>query len=486
MFIGMLDAGYSSYTSLKVFDSVRNNNQVLDSWDFVSREAAVADNDAHGTACFSTIAANIPGQFVGTAPKASFLLYRTEEAATEYPIEEHNWVCGAERVDSAGGDVISSSLGYTTFDNAAFNHTYADMNGNSTTAAIGADLAAKKGILVVNAAGNDGDKPWNYLSTPADGDSVLAVGAVTTAGVVAGFSSYGPSSDGQTKPDVASVGAGTIVAFTNNTFGGNNGTSFACPNMAGLATCLWQGFPEFNNIKILNALRQAGSIFNTPNDRIGYGIPDVKKAVLNLLKDFATSNASVSSCRTVINWTSKDVSAMNYVLERKAPGDVNYKIVGTQSGSGAVFTTRSYQFTDTLINVQSGQISYRIKQVIDTAAASFMADYIDTVSVNLTSSCIATAIDPITNNNDIILSPNPAGNEAFLRITTNNPIQKITLKIVNAAGQVVFINHYSKNFGAATFSISLAALASGKYEALIYDGEKLMATKTLVKLSGRK
>jgi len=144
MIIGMLDAGYNNYTSLSAFDSVNANGQVLGVYDFVDHDNSVVEDNAHGMECFSIIAANIPGQFVGSGPKALFYLFRTEDVNSEYPIEEHNWVCGAERADSAGADVISSSLGYTTFDNAAFNHTYADMNGRTTMAAIGATIAARK------------------------------------------------------------------------------------------------------------------------------------------------------------------------------------------------------------------------------------------------------------------------------------------------------------------------------------------------------
>ncbi|HUC82713.1 MAG TPA: S8 family serine peptidase, partial [Flavisolibacter sp.] len=212
MIIGLLDGGFRNYTSLRAFDSANLNGQVLGTYDFVARETSVVEDDAHGMQCFSIIAANIPGQFVGTAPKASFYLFRSEDGASEYPIEEHNWVCAAERLDSAGGDMISSSLGYSNLmSNPAFDHTYAEMDGNTTIAARGADLAAKKGVLVVNAAGNDGTGSFRYIATPADGDSVMAVGAVTAAGISAGFSSYGPSSDGQVKPDVASVGVATIL-----------------------------------------------------------------------------------------------------------------------------------------------------------------------------------------------------------------------------------------------------------------------------------
>src|SRR5574338_416904 len=159
MQIALLDAGFTNYTTLHAFDSINTNGQVLGTWDFVSGNPDVNDHN-HGMECLSIISANIPGQFIGKAPKASFYLYRTEDAATEYPIEEHNWACGAERADSAGTDVISTSLGYTQFDNSTFNHTYADMNGKTTMAAIAATMAARKGILVFAANGNDGNDSW--------------------------------------------------------------------------------------------------------------------------------------------------------------------------------------------------------------------------------------------------------------------------------------------------------------------------------------
>ena len=158
MQIAMLDNGFNNYTSpnFHAFDSANANNQVLGTWDFVAHEQNVSNDGTHGMSCFSTIVADIPGQFVGKAPRASFWLYQTEDNASEYPIEELNWSCGAEAADSSGADVISTSLGYTTFDNPSLNHTYADMNGNTTMAAIAADLAAKKGLLVFVAVGNSG------------------------------------------------------------------------------------------------------------------------------------------------------------------------------------------------------------------------------------------------------------------------------------------------------------------------------------------
>ena len=390
MQIAMLDNGFNNYLALKAFDSINAEGRVLGTWDFVAREANVSNDGSHGMNCFSIIGANIPGQFVGKAPKASFWLYQTEDNASEYPIEEFNWSCGAERSDSSGADVISTSLGYFTFDNPSLDYTYNDMNGNTTIAAIAADRAAKKGLMVFAANGNEGNGAWHFLITPADGDSVVAVGAVSSAGTVGSFSSYGPSSDGQIKPDLASVGVGTVIQTTGNTIGTGSGTSFACPNMAGMSTCLWQGFPEFNNMKIVRAMQQAGSKATNPDDRVGYGIPNMKLAFANLLIDFATSTSTIDTCTTKINWTSKDISAMKYEIERKLPGQSVYTKVGELNpAAGLILANHSYQFINTIINSPSGTVSYRIRQIIDTAVATFTAVYIDTTNVSISASCFS-------------------------------------------------------------------------------------------------
>jgi serine protease AprX len=278
MSIAILDAGFYHYLSLPAFDSVRNNNQVMETYDYVNNEVSVDEDHSHGMQCFSIMASNIPGQLVGSSPKANFYLYRTEDAFSESPVEEQYWAAAAERADSIGVDVISTSLGYNQFDNPVFNHTYADMDGNTTIVARAADFAAKKGMIVVVAAGNDGADTWHFISTPADADSVLAVGAVDAAGIVANFSSYGPSSDGRVKPAVASVGVATAISSIDGHVISGNGTSFATPNMAGLITCLWQAFPDFTNMEIIQAVIKSSSIYNAPNDRLGYGIPNFHKA----------------------------------------------------------------------------------------------------------------------------------------------------------------------------------------------------------------
>ncbi len=379
MHMAVLDAGFFHYLTLPTFDSIRNNGQVLGTWDFVTGNASVDEDNSHGMQCLSTIAANMPGTFMGTAPKTSFYLYRTEDVGSEYPIEEQNWVAGMERADSLGVEITSTSLGYYNFDNAAFNYTYANLDGNTTLSARGADLAAKKGILCVLAAGNEGNGAWHFIITPSDADSVMAVGAVNTSGAVGSFSSYGPSSDGQIKPSVAAVGVSATIASPSTgqpTFG--SGTSFACPNMAGLTTCLWQAFPEVNNMRIITVMQESATKANNPDDRVGYGIPDMKKAFVKLVKQLYTQQSSVANCAVTLQWTAKTDSAINIVVERKLPAG-NYTTVSTHTSTGA-FQSRNFNFTDDLRSFTTSGIWYRIKMNVATDTTF----YLDSMLINFT------------------------------------------------------------------------------------------------------
>lgn len=388
MQMAVLDAGFTNYLSIPTFDSIRMNGQVLGTWDFVTNNANVNGSFAystHGTHCLSTIAANMPGNFVGTAPQTSFYLFRTEDGDTEFPIEEQNLSAGLERADSAGVNIASISLGYYDFDNSVYNYTYADMDGNTSLSARASDLAAKKGMLLVIANGNEGIKPWQYLITPADADSVLAVGAVDTLGNVASFSSYGPSSDGQVKPGVAAVGLNAVIA--NATTGQptySSGTSFACPNMAGLSTCLWQAFPEENNMGIISALQQSASKAANPDDRVGYGIPDMRKAFVLLLKRFYLQDIRQAGCNVFINFDIKSSSDMSFNVQRKLPADLDFVTIQTINGSGAFAKTR-ISFTDDLTTIAPpATISYRIQMNIG-GDTSF---YFSPIVINHSNGCL--------------------------------------------------------------------------------------------------
>ncbi|MEO6611052.1 MAG: S8 family serine peptidase [Chitinophagaceae bacterium] len=487
MQIAMLDNGFNNYTALKAFDSININGQVLGTWDFVAREQNVSNDGSHGMNCLSTIAANIPGQFIGKAPKAGFWLYQTEDNASEYPIEEFNWACGAERSDSTGADIISTSLGYGYgFDGGVPDYPYSTLDGNTTMSSIAADLAAKKGILVFIAAGNAGTIPWHFIITPADADSALAVGAVSNTGVVGNFSSYGPSGDGQIKPDIASVGVNALIQTTGNTIGTSNGTSFACPNMAGLGTCLRQGFPEYNNMKIYKALQQAGSIANAPDSRIGYGIPNMKTAFSILLVEFATSGVTVNGCNATVSWTSKDVAAMKYEIERKVPGELNFSKVGeVNPQAGTILANHNYSFNNAIISPAAGTVSYRIRQVIDTAAASFTAVYIDTAVVTIPGGCFATGTggNPGPVKELVTVQPNPvSGSSVSLVIETAYAVTDMPINLYDGKGRLVMQLKDSKGTGKKTIDLSISNLARGKYYIKVMNGQRIIGTAELLRL----
>lgn len=278
MTIAVLDAGFYKVNEFVFFDSLRTQGRILGTRDFVEGGESVYEDNTHGLSVLSTMAANYPGIFVGTAPDAFYWLLRTEDADSEFLIEEDNWVRGAEFADSVGADIINSSLGYTNFDDPETSHTYNQLDGNTTVITRAADLVASKGILVVNSAGNSGADPWKYIGAPADGDSVLTIGAVTSEGKYASFSSRGPSADGRIKPNVTAMGQGTLVVNSGGSVGRSNGTSFSSPVTAGMVACLWQAHPEAGMMQVFKAIEKSASQAENPDDYLGFGIPDFMKA----------------------------------------------------------------------------------------------------------------------------------------------------------------------------------------------------------------
>lgn len=274
--LAVMDAGFPNVQHNAFFKKVYDEGRLLYTRNYVFDTSYVYAYDDHGAETFSDIAANIPYRMVGTAPNAQFLLFVTEDVRSERIIEEYNWANAAELADSIGADVFSTSLGYTTFDavDSIYNTTYATLNGHSTPIAIAANAAASKGILVINSAGNSGGDTWHYIATPADADSVVAVGAVRFNGTITNFSGRGPNSAGLLKPNVCAQGLAAAVVLTNGVLSTSNGTSFSCPIMAGAFACLRGAFPSAPNMVIVDAVQRSCNYFSNPNDDYGYGIPD--------------------------------------------------------------------------------------------------------------------------------------------------------------------------------------------------------------------
>ncbi|MBL7137206.1 MAG: S8 family serine peptidase [Bacteroidales bacterium] len=279
MVIAVLDAGFNLVDQLAPFDSLWANNQILGTRDFVTPGGNVFIGHNHGMHVLSIMGGYVPGQLIGTAPKADYWLLRSEDTDSEYLVEEYNWVSAAEFADSVGAAIINSSLGYTVFNDSTQNHHCDDMTGNTTPVTRGANIAFTKGILVVNSAGNEGNNPnWQCVSAPSDGTDVLAVAAVDSLGQYASFSSKGVVNGSYVKPNVAAMGRLTVISSSDGTITRGSGTSFSSPVMAGSAACLWQAFPAYSNATVKMAIEESASLFTNPDIYLGYGIPNLFQA----------------------------------------------------------------------------------------------------------------------------------------------------------------------------------------------------------------
>ena len=283
MQIAVLDGGFLNADKYPAFDSLWANNQILGTKDFVDPTKDFYGTNYHGMSVLSCMGGNVPGKLIGTATKASYWMIRSEDTDSEFLIEEDNWVAAAEFADSVGADIINSSLGYTQFDDAAMNHTYSEIDGKTTRVTRGANIAASRGMLVFASAGNEGNKTWKYLVAPSDGEKVIGVGAVNKDSIPASFTSYGPAYGGKIKPNVSAVGWNTYLQKSDGTLGYLNGTSFSSPVMAGMAASLWGAMPNANSAQVKNAIEMSAHLYDNANDVQGFGIPNMKRALLFLM-----------------------------------------------------------------------------------------------------------------------------------------------------------------------------------------------------------
>jgi len=280
MLIGVFDVGFEGADNQSYFQHLFDENKIVGAFDFVLNDPNVFISHNHGRRVLFCIASRIENSISGTAPNASFILCRTEDIDTEYRIEEYNWIFAAEYADSAGVDIINTSLGYNEFTDPTMNYTNAQMDGKTTVISRAAQIAFDKGILLVTSAGNSGNNAWKIVSAPADVQDVLSVGAISVDSIRSAISSFGSNLVSFTKPDVVALGSSTVVDFNdiNNSFTTSSGTSFASPLVAGLAAGIWQAFPDKTNKEILSLLRNSGHTASTPNNETGYGIPNFNRA----------------------------------------------------------------------------------------------------------------------------------------------------------------------------------------------------------------
>jgi serine protease AprX len=358
----VLDAGYLNVLTNPAFDSLRLQNRLVGMRNIVDPAVDANTQHSHGSLVLSVMAANLPEVFLGTAPHASYLLIQTEHDPTEYLCEVDFWVAGIEYADSAGVDVVNSSLGYTEFDDATMNYRYTDMNGKVSRASRAAAMAAQKGILVCNSQGNSGAVSWKYLGAPADADGILAVGSVTSTGLISSFSSFGPAADGRVKPDVTARGSTTALVSTTGSAVFGNGTSFSSPVVAGLAACFVQfarsqsGFTPAT-AAIRDLIVASGSRYLTPDDRFGYGLPDFEKA-MQLLQ---TSNIKPTLAKSGGVYFSTSPGLLNIRTDESV--NVNeianvliYSVSGVKIAEIGINVTETYN-----ISINSGVYLYQIR-----------------------------------------------------------------------------------------------------------------------------
>ena len=292
--IAVMDNGFPGVESESGFAYIRDNGQIKGVYNFIDDNEQVYERGTHGTVVLSTMGGYLENQFVGTAIDADYYLFITENNERELPDEEVNWIEAAERADYLGVDVINTSLGYNEFDDSRYNYTYEDMDGQTTFITRGAQIAAEKGIMVVNSAGNSGGDEWHFITAPADGVDVFTIGAVRSSGQASSFSSFGPTYDGRIKPDVDALGSGAAVIRPDGDIDEASGTSFSSPIMAGAMACFIQAFPDTVPTEMRQNVRETGHLFANPTAQLGYGIPDFGEAYEDMMSVSDVSESTIS------------------------------------------------------------------------------------------------------------------------------------------------------------------------------------------------
>lgn len=333
IWVAVFDAGFRNANRLSVFDSLFKEKRFLGAYDVIDEDLWVFSEDNHGTEVLSCMASLQPGIMTGTAPYASYFLFRTENADVEIPLEEACWLIAAEKADSMGIDIVNSSLGYTRFDNSAtYGHNVSDLNGYSSIATRAANFAWSKGMVMVNSAGNEGDGSWQYVGCPADAIGTISVAAVTSELNRAYFSSYGKTNMARQKPDLAALGANAVVCLPAGYISTANGTSFASPILCGAITSLMSASSGVNPIILRHFLYESASNFNNPDLALGYGIPDFEQCYLML-------NPEKSADKYVYNWPADSTVNSGFVLKTLDKDAENWEVTYYDENNNLITVT---------------------------------------------------------------------------------------------------------------------------------------------------
>ena len=368
----MMDAGVTLITH-EAFSTMH----IVATYDFVNHRVYIGNgqgglgNGDHGTMTLSTIGGYKAGSIIGPAYGANYLVTKTENTESETPVEEDNWIAAMEWADSIGVDVTSTSLGYTTFDPPYTSYTWQSMDGHTCRITLGALIAARKGIVVVNSAGNDGNSTHNTLGAPADADSIITAGAVDNTGNRSSFSSVGPTVDGRTKPDVMAMGSNVTVANPSSTTGYTtaSGTSFSCPLTAGACALILSYNPRLTNIQLRNALRSTASLHTAPNNLMGWGIVNALLAAqfYPLPVEITTFTGQTTGNQIDLRWvTATESNNRGFEIQKQFAGGT-FSAIGFVNGNGTTSIPSSYFFADS--KPLPGINIYRLRQIDNNGAS---------------------------------------------------------------------------------------------------------------------
>lgn len=475
--IGIFDAGFNTLEH-----EVFANLNIVARYDFVNNRTYVGDGNggqgegSHGTMTLSALAGYKPGKLIGPAFSSKYVLAKTENTDSETPLEEDNWVRAMEWADSIGIDVATTSLGYLDFDAPYTSYTWQNMDGKTCKITKAADLAFQKGIVVLNSAGNEGfSATHNTLGAPADGFYVLTVGAVTSGGARASFSSVGNTVDGRTKPDIMAMGQTVAVAAPGTTSGYTyvDGTSLSCPLAAGVAALVLSAKPQATAASVRDALRNTASNHNSPNREIGWGIIDAVSAISNtvLPVELSSFSAVLNDRKVTLSWkTSSEKNNLGFDIERsfsneKNQSNIGWLSIGFVKGNGTTTGINNYSFSDNLS--AAGNYSYRLKQKDYDGTFSYSGEvnvsYLGPESVELYQNY-----------------PNPFNPSTKISFTISEK-SNIRLSLFDPLGKeaaLIYSGQIEK--GAHSIDFNAKNLASGAYFMRLTDGKTVLVRKVLL------